>query len=381
MYDKTNIDEFQYELEPWDDEVTGKELYDEIYTAIESFVELEPEQINAIAIWVLHTYFIRPAELPQPFQFSPLLFITSPVRACGKSTLLRIVNNLSHNGKIATNISDASLFRLVALKQPTLFLDEIDTYFQKRSEIVGLLNSGFEVTGTVLRQTGGDFSKTSEFSTWGAKCIAGIGTQPDTLESRTLKIQLKRKTVGNNLQRVPDVLAKNPNYFIDIKRRCIRFAIDNENKLLESDTFFIDEIGDRENDCWSGLLRLAGLIKEIDNIKKSAKYLSENSYEEDDEATEFLLDVRDFISALNDDRFATEKLLSYLNGLNDKPYKYIRKDGMNGYDLSIKLKPYGIRSKQLKLNCRNIKGYEISKFEDIFKRYLSLDDDFKKSVN
>jgi hypothetical protein len=68
--------------------------------------------------------------------------------------------------------------------------------------MVGLLNSGFEVTGSVLRQTGGDFGTTTEFSTWGAKCIAGIGPQPDTLESRTLKIQLKRKTAESNLRRV-----------------------------------------------------------------------------------------------------------------------------------------------------------------------------------
>jgi len=381
MNSKSNIEEFQYELDPWDDEIDGGALYNDIYAAIESFVEVEPEQIHAMSIWVLHTYFIRPAKLPQIFQFSPLLFLTSPVRACGKSTLLRILSNLSHFGKIATNISDASLFRLVALKQPTLFLDEIDTYFQNRSEIIGLLNSGFEISGTVLRQINGDYGTTGDFSTWGAKCIAGIGTQPDTLESRTLKIQLKRKSAGNIFSRVPEVLADSPNYFIDIKRRCIKFATENENQIFKSDRIFFDEIDDRQNDCWSGLLRLAAHIKELENVKKSALYLSKNSKPEDNESTEFLLDVRDFISTLNHDRFATEQLLEYLNTFDDKPYKHVRKGGMNGYDLSIKFKPYGIRSKQLKLNGRNIKGYEVMKFKDIFARYLPTDSESKDLGN
>lgn len=373
MNTKSNINEYQYELEPWEGEVTGKELYDEIYLAIESFIELESEQIHAITIWVLHTYFIRPYDSIQLCRYSPLLFLTSPERACGKSTLLKILSALSYNGKIATNISDASLFRLVAGKKITLFLDEIDTYFSKRSEMVGLLNSGFEITGSVLRQTGGDFGTTSEFSTWGAKCIAGIGTQPDTLESRTLKIQLKRKTAESNLLRVPEVLARDLNYFINIKRRCIKFAAENETEILKSDEIFFNEIDDRAHDCWSGLLRLASYIGELDNVKKSARYLSANAKPDEGESIEFLRDVRYFLGTLTEEKFPTAQLITYLNRLEDRPYKYIRKDGINAYDLSVKLKPYGIRSKQIKFAGSNIKGYEVAVFQEVFKRYLPED--------
>jgi hypothetical protein len=117
MQSKSELAEFQYELEPSDDDVNGKALYNQIYLAVETFVELEPAQIHAITIWILHTYFIRPNDSAQLCRYSPLLFLTSPERACGKSTLLKILSALSHYGKIATNISDASLFRLVAGKK------------------------------------------------------------------------------------------------------------------------------------------------------------------------------------------------------------------------------------------------------------------------
>jgi hypothetical protein len=373
MQSKSELAEFQYELEPWDDDVNGKALYNQIYLAVETFVVLEPAQIHAITIWILHTYFIRPNDSAQLCRYSPLLFLTSPERACGKSTLLKILSALSHYGKIATNISDASLFRLVAGKKITLFLDEIDTYFSKRSEMVGLLNSGFEVTGSVLRQTGGDFGTTTEFSTWGAKCIAGIGSQPDTLESRTLKIQLKRKTAESNLRRAPEVLAQDPNYFINIKRCCIKFAIENETEILTANEIFFPEIDDRAHDCWSGLLRLASYIGELDNTKESARYLSVNAKPDESESIEFLRDVRSFLKTLIYEKFPTAQIIAYLNRLEDRPYKYIRKDGINAYDLSVKLKPYGIRSKQIKFSGNNIKGYEVAVFQEVFKRYLPED--------
>ncbi len=118
---------------------------------------------------------------------------------------------------------------------------------------------------------------------------------------------------------------------------------------------------------------MASYIGEIDNAKQSARYLSANAKPDESESIEFLRDVSNYLKTLTQDKFPTAQLTTYLNGLDDRPYKYTRKDGFNPYDLSVKLKPYGIRSKQIKFAGNNIKGYEVTVFEEVFKRYLPED--------
>jgi putative DNA primase/helicase len=371
----SNLDN-QFDFEPWPEAVDGNELVEEIYTAIERCVYLTSEQILAITYWVLHTYFIRQKDERQAFRYSPILYLTSWLFGCGKTVLQDLLAEISHKSSKAANISISSLFRLLNSKRPTLFLDEIDTYFQNRDELIGLLNAGYDQrVGTVLRQSakGNDWSETAEFSVWGAKCLAGLGSQVATLESRAIKIQLARKPVNERVERLHDVIARDSEFFLNIKRKCIRFAIDNEEALIRQPTAYSDELSDRANDCWSGLFKLAALIcADTQRIHDAAIKLSSSMGPEKSDFEEFLLDLKPFVVSWAQSRIPSSALVDYLQSLEDRPYRYKK---FSAYDLASRFRPHGIRSIQIRVEGgnRNVKGYEKAELQQLISKYLQED--------
>ena len=57
--------------------------------------------------------------------------------------------------------------------------------------------------------------------------------------------------------------------------------------------------------------------------------------------------------------------------MDDRPWKNYQRKGLTAYDLSVLLKPYGIKPIQFKFNGKVLRGYEITAFDDAFNRYLS----------
>lgn len=366
----------QYDCEPWPEIVDGNELIEEIYTTIERVVCLTNEQVLAITYWVLHTYFIRTKGERQAFRYSPVLHLTSWLFGCGKTVLQDLLAEMSHKSQKAANISISSLFRLLHSKQPTLFLDEIDTFFPNRDELIGVLNAGYdERVGKVMRQSpkGNDWSETAEFSVWGAKCLAGIGSQVATLESRSIKIQLVRKPTHHKLARLHDVIAQDRELFLKIKRKCVRFAIDNEEALIRQQPAYSDILSDRANDCWSGLFKLAALIGgDNQKLQEVAIKLSSSSGPEKSEFEEFLLDLKPFVESFPHSRIPSNALVEYLRSLEDRPYRY---KGFSAYDLASKLRPHGIGPVQMRAegSNRNVKGYEKAELQQLISKYLQED--------
>jgi hypothetical protein len=371
MNDKSNINEYQYELEPWSEIIEGKKLLNEIYATLQKAVYLKEDEYLTISYWILHTYFIRPKGIHQAFRYSPILLLSSPLRACGKSTLMLLLAELSHKSRKATNITDASLYRLLDSFQPTLFLDEIDTYLAKREEMFGHLNSGFdEREGSVFRQSGSDWSQTAEYSVWSAKCLAGIGTQPPNLESRSIKIQLERKPTDTKLESLQETLAEDPNCFSNIKRKCIKFATDFEQKLISQKSIYLENLSDRNNDCWSSLLKIAALIEpDNDDLKNAAINLSHSAPEEKTESEDFMLDLKEFVTTYPEERLPSLSIVNHLKSLDDRPHMH-KRGGFNAYDLAMMLKPFGIKPKQYKIVGKNLKGYEKSELQSVIRKYL-----------
>jgi hypothetical protein len=62
------------------------------------------------------------------FDISPRLAITSPEKQCGKTTLLDVLSCLAWRPMTTGSITAASIFRVVEKVQPTLLIDEADTF-------------------------------------------------------------------------------------------------------------------------------------------------------------------------------------------------------------------------------------------------------------
>lgn len=155
------------------------------------YVVLSPQQGIVIAAWVLHTWAIEAAEC------TPYLHVTAPEKGCGKSRLLETVEPIVYRPCKTGGMSAAALVRTMDKDKPTLLLDEFDAAMGADKEyseaLRAILNEGFRIGGN-FRKVDGKNHDLRTFEVFGAKAIAGIGKIPDTVASRSIVIEMRRKT-------------------------------------------------------------------------------------------------------------------------------------------------------------------------------------------
>ena len=106
---------------------------------------MAPEAETICTVWITHTWVY------DKFDHTPRLDIQSPVKGCGKSTLLELLRITGRRTFKADNISAAAMFRAIELWNPTLLVDQQDTFLPGNEQLRGVINSGFERTGMVIR--------------------------------------------------------------------------------------------------------------------------------------------------------------------------------------------------------------------------------------
>ena len=184
------------DVDLWPDPVSGQKVLDEVVNTITRFIVLPTHGAVALALWILHTY------LMDAWWLSPLAVATSPTRRCGKTALLTVISELVHRPLAASNISPAALFRAVEKYQPTLLLDEGETWLKANDELRGIVNAGHTRRTAMVIRTVGDDYEPATFSTWCPKFIALIGELPDTLMDRAIVIEMRRED-GRGARRAP----------------------------------------------------------------------------------------------------------------------------------------------------------------------------------
>ena len=168
-------------LEPWSEFVDGANLLNALTAAIRQYVVLDDGAAEAVALWVLHTHAL------EAFLISPRLAITSVVMRCGKTTLVDVLSLLVRSALTTVNATAAAIFKLVHAYQPTLLVDEADTFLTKNSDLRGILNSGYRRNAAFVIRAD------AVYSTWAPVAVAMIGRLPATLEDRSVVVRLKRR--------------------------------------------------------------------------------------------------------------------------------------------------------------------------------------------
>jgi hypothetical protein len=72
------------------------------------------------------------------------------------------------------------------------------------------------------------------------------------------------------------------------------------------------------------------------------------------------------------DRMSTEALLTALQGIDEAPWADLRSKPIDARGLAMRLRPYGVASKQVRIGAATMKGYERGDLADAWSRYLSL---------
>ena len=235
------------ELKPWPKQINGSDLLDVLASVIRRHVVMSDHSADAAALWVVHTHML------QCLGISPRLAVVSPEKGCGKTTLLDVLARLVARPLSTANASSAAIFRVVEIYQPTLLIDEADTFLPENDELRGILNSGHRRGGSVIRVVGEELEPRS-FSTYSACAIALIGQLPSTLADRSVLIELRRRRPDEVIE---TFRFDRTDQLDELACKISRWAADTSDAIRGADPAMPDGVFNRAADNWRPLLAIA----------------------------------------------------------------------------------------------------------------------------
>jgi putative DNA primase/helicase len=355
--------------EPWPTPVDGAVLLAELVAVQRRFVVLPDGAAEGVALWTIFAHAI------DAFIVAPRLMLLSATMRSGKTTLLRILARLVPRPLLASNISPAAIFRVIEAANPTLLIDELDTFAPDNEPLRGILNSGHTKEGATVIRLVGDNHEPRQFSTWAAIAMAAIGRLPSTWIDRSVVLHLKRKRPSEKVS----ILDRDTFGELDeLARKAARFASDNVLALGAAKPKPVDGLNDRAIENWRPLLAIADVAGgDWPKLARSkAQALSARVDEADDSLDIALLrDVKSVFAAAGDDcdRLFSARLCAALIGIETGPWSSMGRSGkpLTPGRLARRLAGFDIPSGTIRIGKDTAKGYQRAAFADAFERYLT----------
>lgn len=361
------------EILPADEPVDGALLLEKIKSLLVQFIILPDGAAIAISLWVLRAY------AHDLFSVNPRLTFLSPERRCGKTTTLDVLSEIIPKPLLSSNVSPSSVFRVIQKAQPTLILDEMDSFYECDEALRGILNSGHTRTAARVIRNVGDENEPRSFSTWCPMVLAAIGKLPDTLMDRSIIVPMFRKKKSDQVTRWTQKTKTSQAFRAEvesIRRECSRWVQDHQEELLEADPKLLDALSDRGNDNWSGLWAIAELCgKEwLEKAQDAALKLAGKEPQSDTKGIELITDIRIIFTKRKIKHISSKDLCNGLAELEERPWSTWGKGNkpITQMQLATELRKFGISSRDLKMAEGSVKkGYPLEDFFDAWERYCS----------
>lgn len=359
-------------LDTLDAAVDGALVLDELVTAIRRYVALpSPAHADAIALWIAATH-------AQPcWEHATRLVIKSPVKRSGKTRLQEITAELCHRPFRVSNASTAALVHAINESDPpTFLLDEADAVFkpgrgsdlcESAEALRGILNAGFGRGASYLRWDPKARAH-DEAPTFAMACIAAIGDLPDTIEDRAIVVTMQRRAPDEVIEpfrrrHIPGLHA--------IRDRLRGWIVSVTQALRDAEPAM--PVDDREADVWEPLVAVADAAGgDWPERARAACLALTAATSVDDEATlseRLLADLWDIFG--DKAQLTTREILGSLHDIEEAPWQELRGRPMTARDLARLLRPYGVKSRNLKQPGGDVvKGYLRKDLDPVFARYL-----------
>jgi len=359
----------QEEADQIPEERAGTDILDAVYAFLGRFVAYpSPEAQVAHALWIAHTHQL------DEFESTPRIAFLSPERASGKTRSIEVTETLVPRPILAINVTPAYLFRKIGDPEgrPTILYDEIDTVFGPKAkdheDLRGVLNAGHRrgaVAGRCVVR--GKLIETEELPAYCAVAIAGLGELPDTILSRSVIINMKRRAPGElvepyrSREHVPEGNA--------LRDRLAAWASSVQGPL--DIPTMPPSVTDRDADVWEPLLMVADRAggEWPQRARVAAVALVALA-----KAGGLSLGVRllsDLRSTFSDAvSLPTKEILSRLTTIEESPWSDLRGKALDERGLARLLKPYGVSSKNIRSGTGVVRGYSREDLHDPWIRYL-----------
>lgn len=339
----------------------GEKLLDRLLRRIQRYIVMSDENGTAVALWVAHTHCFS------QFRASPRLGITSPERGCGKSTLLHFLSHVVRSGLVTAHVTPAAVFHEIDANKATLLFDEADASFGA-NELIAILNTGFQRDSAFVlraRNTG-----TVKYSTWAPAAFAVLNQVPDTLASRSIIIDLRRKSSGQICKPLNDRAIRRCR---KLKRALQKWCQETASILERARPQMPADLQNRAADIWLPLLAIADAAggKWPELARHAAKSLTKK--EKPAIGTQLLADIRQILGS-EQYRIFSNDLAAKLATFEDRPWPNFEGHGsITTASIAKLLAPYGIAPRNIRDGDRVLRGYRRKQFDDAFARYLEVE--------
>jgi hypothetical protein len=324
---------------------TGYTPLDLVESYYRRFVAYPSEHaIVAHVLWTAHCHLI------ECFETTPRLAFMSAEKASGKTRALEVTALFVPAPILSFSTSAAALVRLISKgyeegQIPTILFDEIDSVFRGGAKeegaeaLRGALNAGYR-RGAKSQRCTAHGASVVEFFCFAPLAVAGLKTLPDTLASRAIFIHMRRRAPDEEVESFR--LRYHPGEAKPIMEELTEWCAEHASDVAGLEPEMPEGITDRTADCWEPLLAIADIAGNDwpKRARAAARYLT---------------------GAAADD---------VLTSGVELPWKDIRGKPIDDRGLASRLRPYGIKSKSIRIGSDHRKGYLATDFHDDWKRYL-----------
>lgn len=348
----------------------GAAILRDVYDFLGRFVAYPSHHAKvAHTVWVAHTHLMH------VWDTTPRIAFLSTEPGSGKSRALEVTEVLTPHPLLAVSATPAYLIRRIADEEalPTILFDEVDTIWGSKApgneELRALLNSGYRRGASAGRcVVKGKEIVAEDFPTFAPVALAGLGSLPDTILTRSVIVRMRRRSpterVAPYRQRINGPEGER------IRERLSRWA----RAVAESVEFpeLPEGIEDRDADVWEPLIAVADAAGDEwpDLVRVAAVALVAESKEGGGASLGIRL-LHDVRKAFGDaDAMGTEALLFALHEMDDSPWADLKGKPLDSRGLSWRLKQYGIKPRTVRIGLATPKGYRREDLHDAWARYL-----------
>jgi len=346
------------------------ELLRDVEAFFKRFVVLPEICYLPITVWSLATHVF---EIFHAFGYVAL---QSPVRGCGKTRVLEVLECICARPWRVNSVTPAVIFRKIGGCKPTLLLDEIEILHGKQKSentlaVIAILNSGYRAGAVVSRCEGKDF-KVVDFPVYCPKVFACIGGMPDTVSDRCIVIRMQKALPIQKMERfsghriAPEAAELRKRVELEVSNMCNRIC--NAYEALPPLTF----LRDRQEEIWQPLFATLSILdsSRMAELRRCAVALTATKTADDEDCQTNLKLLADIRSVWPEGatNMSSTTLVECLRGLDESSWQEF---DLNPRRLALRLRPFGIQTRTVRIGSVTMKGYAVDEFQSAFDRYLA----------
>jgi hypothetical protein len=346
----------------------GAALLVDVHAFLRAYVAF-PSDAAAVAVtlWAVHTHMV------ETFESTPRLALLSPEKQCGKTRVLELLALLCAGAETLSDASAAYLFRRIGAGAVTVLLDEADAIWKRGKSddtaeaLRSIVNAGHRKGAVVGRAT--KTGQLERFPVYAPVALAGIGHLPDTILDRSVIVAMRRRAPDEHVAEYRERMARPEGEAL-------------ADRLASWSATVVDKVGcpwpdmpsgvtDRPADVWEPLLAVAELAGGDWPARARAACVAFVTGSRDDIASvgvRLLGELRDVFG--DAEAMWTETILAKLHSLDEAPWGDWYGKPLDPRGLAKLLKPYGVKSQDVRHGETNRKGYQRANLWDVWTRYL-----------